>query len=115
MKYEIINSKEDLSYTRKLLNKKWDANTREARQEKYSLNAADCKIYMRGQVWIIEHENDILYFETHSDNYPFFEMAFHYMNVENRAAWKTVGELITFRQAIREATEIGRASCRERV
>ncbi|MBW8334852.1 MAG: hypothetical protein K0M40_22740 [Prolixibacteraceae bacterium] len=111
MKYEITNPKEDLGFTRDLLNKRWNANTRAGRQEKHKLNAADCTIYMRGQVWIIEHENDLLYYETHSDNYPFFEMAFHYMNVQKRAAWKTVGELITFRQAIREATVQGTDYC----
>lgn len=111
MKYKIINPREDLGYTRELLDKRWNENTREARQAKYKLNAADCKIYMRGQVWIIEHEGDILYYETHSESYPFFENAFHFMNVEKRAAWKTVGELITFRQAIREATVQGTDYC----
>lgn len=111
MKYKIVNPKEDLGYTRELLNKRWSENTTEAIQAKHNLNAADCKIYMRGQVWIIEHEGDILYYETHSENYPFFENVFHFMNVEKRAAWKTVGELITFRQAIREATVQGTDYC----
>jgi hypothetical protein len=111
MKYEHIDPIEDLVYTRELLNKKWAEKTTEQRQEKQNINAADCRIYMRGQVWIIEHEGELLYYETHSESYPFFEMAFHYMNVEKRAKWKTVGELITFRQAIREATVQGTDYC----
>ncbi len=73
----------------------------------YNLNAADCRIYMRGKVWVIKFQEDIIYYETHSDNYPFFEAAFHVLNIEKRAKWKTVGTLITLRQAIREATVQG--------
>ncbi|MEI6138271.1 MAG: hypothetical protein WCP85_03355 [Mariniphaga sp.] len=78
---------------------------------KHEVNAADCEIYKRGKVWIIEHSGDVLYYETHSDNYPFFESAFHYMNPAKWADWKTVGELVTFRQAIREATVQGTDYC----
>lgn len=111
MKYETINPKEDLGYTIELLEKNWNANTRASRQNMHGLNAADCKIYMRGKVWVIEYNGDVLYYETHNEDYPFFENAFHFMNVVKRASWKTVGELILFRQAIREATVQGTDYC----
>lgn len=104
---KIINQDEDLEQTRKHLNLNWNAFTSEFRQKKHSLNAAECKIYKRGRVWVIEHDGVVLYYETHNEDYPFFEMAFHFMNVETVRKWKTVGELITFRQAIREATVQG--------
>jgi hypothetical protein len=107
MKYQVINPDEDLKITREYLNLNWNAYTSEWRQKKHTLNAAECKIYKRGQVWVIEHDGVVLYTETHSEDYPFFEMAFHYMNVEVIRKWKTVGELMTFRQAIREATVQG--------
>lgn len=106
MKYKIINPEEDLITTRELLESRYISSG-----EKDKLNVDDCKIYMRGQVWVIEHENDVLYYETHSENYPFFEIACHYMLTEKRAKWKTVDELTTFRQAIREATVQGTDYC----
>jgi hypothetical protein len=106
MKYEIINPDEDIIVTRELLKSYYKDPL-----EKWKINAADCRIFMRGKVWIIEHEGDVLYYETHSEAYPFFENAFHYMNVEKRAKWKTLGELITFRNAIREATVQGTDYC----
>jgi hypothetical protein len=107
MKYEVIYPDEALTVTSELITANRNAYTHEIREAKHSLNAAACKIYMRGQVWIVEHDGIILYREVHSEEYPFFEMAFHYMNVEVVRKWKTVGELITFRQAIREATVQG--------
>jgi|SRR5665647_276965 len=106
MKYKIINPEEDLSTTIEFLESKHLSSGRKSK-----LNIADCKIYMRGQVWVVEHEKDVLYYETHSENYPFFEIACHYMITEKRAAWKTVDELTTFRQAIREATVQGTDYC----
>ena len=106
MKYEVINPDEDIIVTRELLEGYYKDPL-----EKWKINAADCRIFMRGQVWIIEHEGEVLYYETHSEAYPFFENAFHYMNVEKRAKWKTLGELITFRNAIREATVQGTDYC----
>ncbi len=107
MKYEVINPDEALEVTREFVTANRNAYTSEIREAKHTLNAAECKIYMRGQVWILEHDGIILYSETHQESYPFFEMAFHFMNVEVVRKWKTVGELITFRQAIREATVQG--------
>lgn len=78
---------------------------------KFELNTADCEIYRRGKFWIIEHDGDVIYYETHSENYPFFESAFHLMCPAKRADWKTVRELATFRQAIREATVQGTDYC----
>lgn len=106
MEYEIINPAEELKITRALLEKHYISSP-----GTYAINAADCRIYMRGKVWVIEYKGDVLYYETHSETYPFFETAFHYMNVQKRAAWKTVGQLITFRQAIREATVQGTDYC----
>jgi len=107
MKYKLINQDENSKVTIEFLELNWNAFTREFRQKKHSLNASECNIYMRGRVWVIEHDGVVLYYETHNEDYPFFEMAFHYMNVEAVRKWKTVGELITFRQAIREATVQG--------
>jgi hypothetical protein len=107
MKCQIINPEEDLKKTHELVSLNWNSFAPEWRKKKHKLNAAECEIYKRGQVWIVEHDGVILYYETHSEDYPFFEMAFHYMNVEKVRKWKTVGELITFRQAIREATVQG--------
>ena len=107
MKYLIYNPDEDLTQTRELLDLNWTAFTMEFRGKKHSLNVSECKVYMRGKVWVVEHEGVVLYYETHNENYPFFETAFHYFNAEIVRKWKTVGELITFRQAIREATVQG--------
>lgn len=106
MKYEHISPNEILGKTRKICQQLYGPT-----ESDYRLNAADCKIFMRGQVWIVSHEGNVLYYETHSEAYPFFENAFHYMNVEKRAVWKTVGELINFRNAIREATVQGTDCC----
>lgn len=103
MKYAIVNDGEDILATRKELEKRYSSSD-ELRQ----VNAADCEIYKRGQVWVIEHDGIVLYDEVHSKEYPFFENAFHYMNVAERADWKTVGNLIAFRQAIREDAVNGR-------
>jgi len=102
MKYEIVNPDEAIEVTIEFINKV-DINSK----ADAAINAADCRIYMRGKYWIIEKDGRILYHEFHNESYPFFETAFHYMNASKRAAWKTVGELITFRQAIREATVQG--------
>lgn len=97
MKYAIINEGEEISVTREELEKRYSSL-----KELRTVNAADCQIYKRGQVWVIEHDGFVLYDEVHSEQYPFFENAFHYMNVAERANWKTVDNLISFRQAIRE-------------
>ena len=97
MKYSVINEGEDLLFTRQELEKRYAYS-----KELSKLNVADCKIYMRGKVWVIEYDGKVLYDEFHSLEYPFFENAFHYMNVEERAKWKTVGNFIAFRHAIRE-------------
>jgi hypothetical protein len=107
MKYKIYFPNEDLQVTREIIDLNWSAFTREFRQKKHGLNASECEIYKRGRVWVIEHDGVILYSETHNEDYPFFENAFHFMNVEVVRKWKTVEELITFRQAIREATVQG--------
>ncbi|MGI8634643.1 MAG: hypothetical protein ACR2KZ_04495 [Segetibacter sp.] len=97
MKYAIINQGEDISVTRKELEKRYSSL-----EELRDLNAAECKIYKRGQVWVIEYDGTVIYDEVHSEQYPFFENAFHYMNVEQNERWKTVRNLISLRQAIRE-------------
>lgn len=107
MKYQVINPEEDLKKTHELVSLNWKSFAPEWRQKKHSLNTAECQIYKRGQMWIVEHDGVILYYETHVENYPFFEMALHFMNPGKVRKWKTVGELITFRQAIREATVQG--------
>jgi hypothetical protein len=88
VKYAIINEGEDISVTRKELEKRY-SSTEELRE----LNAAECEIYKRGQVWVIEHDGIVIYDEVHSEQYPFFENAFHYMNVEQIEKWKTVRNL----------------------
>ena len=106
MEYKIIEPDEDPKATMEWIKLKFVKYG-----HKFELNTADCEIYKRGKVWIVEHQGDILYYETHSDNYPFFESAFHYMNPAKWAKWKTVSELATFRQAIREATVQGTDYC----
>lgn len=106
MKYMTIAPSEDIVVTRAYL----QARSTEAYNLK-EINCAECDIYMRGQVWAVEYENKILYYETHVENYPFFENAFHYLNCEKYAKWKTVDTLITFRNAIREATVQGTDYC----
>ena len=103
MKYQFINKDEKLTDTINFLDIKWNSQSNIQRNSKKNLNVSECKIYMRGQVWIVEHDEIVLYYETHIKNYPYFEMAFHYMDVETYRKWKTVNELATFRQAIRES------------
>ena len=107
MQYLIINPEENHDYTIDFLDIKWNSQSDILRDSKKSLNAGECKIYMRGQVWIVEHDEMVLHYETHIEDYPFFEMAFHFMDVATFRKWKTVKELLTFRQAIREATVQG--------
>ncbi|HZK94401.1 MAG TPA: hypothetical protein VFC67_09355 [Prolixibacteraceae bacterium] len=106
MKYQIVTPEEDLTRTLKMIEEMYNPSIVIS-----GINTADCKIFKRGQVWIILHDGTILYYETHSEDYPFFETACHYMLTGKRAAWKTVDELITFRQAIREATVQGTDYC----
>lgn len=107
MKYQHIQPKEAIRDTLDIIHINWNIVTDKYRERLSKKNAGECKIYMRGQYWIIEHEGIILYYEFHHKSYPFFEMAFHYMNPEEIEMWKTVDELITFRIAIREATVQG--------
>lgn len=107
MKYQVIKPDENLEVTQDFVSQNWDSFTPELRQEKHTINASECKIYMKGQVWIVQHDGVVLYSETHMEDYPFFEMALHYMNPGAVRKWKTAGELITFRHAIREATVQG--------
>lgn len=105
MKYEIINPDEKLEDTVKLLDFKWNAHSQNERENKRHLKVEECKIYMRGQVWIIEHEDMILYYESHNENYPFFEMACHYIDFDNPCKWKTVDKILSLRMGIRQ-TEV---------
>ncbi len=107
MKYQIINPDEKIEVTLEFVNANMKAFTPQFRHSKRNLNTTDCNIYRRGKIWIIEHDGVILYNETHNENYPFFEMAFHFMDPSKSRKWKTVSELATFRQAIREATVQG--------
>ena len=107
MKYQTINPDEILIDTISFLDAKWDLQLESERENMKNINVAECKIYMRGQVWIVEHNDVILYYEVHHKSYPFFELAIYYMDVVSFRKWKTVKELLTFRQAIREATVQG--------
>ncbi|MEI6949789.1 hypothetical protein V9K67_21560 [Paraflavisolibacter sp. H34] len=106
MKYSIINEGEDLAFTRQELDKRYVSS--EEYEKLGDVNADDCQIYKRGEVWVVEYDNKVLYDEWHNKNYPFFENAFHLMNVEERASWKTVNNLTAFRQALREDAVNGR-------
>jgi hypothetical protein len=64
----------------------------------------NCKIYQRGKYIVIEHQDKILYYE-HDGEYCFILDAIEYIKPENPDTWKTVGALVTFRQAIRECTQ----------
>lgn len=48
MKYAVINEVEDISVTRRELEKRYSSS-----EELRELNAAKCKIYKRGQLWVI--------------------------------------------------------------
>lgn len=96
MIYKTINQHEELSFTVRQLEKKYDCHNSE------SINTADCDIYKRGEFWVIEYQSKVLYYEYHHPDYPFFEMALHYMNPSKVARWKTVENLTCFRQTIRE-------------
>jgi hypothetical protein len=106
MKFNIYHPDEKWEDTLKVLEAKRD-NKIDTRK----INANDCQIYVRGLRWIIEYNGKIIYDEHRSVEYPFFESALHFMNPANRAKWKTVAELATFRQAIREATVQGTDYC----
>lgn len=96
MKYKHILPNEKLSKTVAVLEKALVEKDEEV------INTQDCVIYLRGQYWVISYENDIIYFEYHLEDYPFFENAFHLMNPEDYAPWKTVDNLLRFRRALRE-------------
>lgn len=100
MRYEVINPSEARLETLKII----EQSDTDFRCDKTQINAADCDIYLRGETWIIEYEGVIIYEEYRSERYPFFEQAIHYMNPSIKADWKTVSELTTFRNAIRETT-----------
>lgn len=96
--YKSIKQKEILSTTVCYLEKRYsDKNLSK-------INTADCNIYVRGQYWVIEYEGKVIYYEYHQPRYPFFETALHWMNPVKTAKWKTVQNLTSFRQAIREDT-----------
>lgn len=106
MKYKILHPKEDPEETLQFVEAKRDKNI-----DCRKINAADCAIYLRGQRWVVEYNSKVLYDEHRSEHYPFFENALHFMNPSRRAKWKTVAELVKFRQAIREATVQGTDYC----
>ncbi len=106
MKFMILNPDEKWEDTMKVLELKRDNSI-----DRRKINTDDCEIYVRGERWVIEYEGKVIYDEYRSFEYPFFENALHFMNPSNRAVWKTVGELVTFRQAIREATVQGTDYC----
>ncbi len=103
MKYNVIFPDEKATDTIEKINLNYGAFTGKLRCEKELLNTSAVKIIKRGEFWIVLHDNVILYHEWHNPDYPFFEDAIHYMNPDNFKKWKTVRELITFRQAIRES------------
>lgn len=107
MKYITIFPEEKAADTIKQININYGAFTEKFRSEKELLNTHDVEIIKRGQYWTILHDNVIIYHEWHNPNYPFFEDAIHFINPDKKKKWKTVRELMTFRQAIREATVQG--------
>ena len=96
MQYKLINEHEPISITVKKLDRAYKSTDAER------INSFDCDIYRRGKYWLIQQGKDVLYYEYHSFNYPFFEMALYRMEPKAFGEWKTVSNLISFRQAIRE-------------
>ena len=102
MKYKLINESEHYSITIKELDRLYCS------KGAGEINLLKCDIYKRGKYWVIQYENKVFYYEYHSTNYPFFEMALLLMSPGEFAAWKTVENLISFRMAIREDVVNGR-------
>ena len=107
MKYKVIFPEEKATDTIKQININYGAFTEKLRSEKEKLNTSEVEIFKRGEYWLIVHDNVLIYHEWHNKNYPFFEDAIHFMNPDNIKKWKMVRTLITFRQAIREASVQG--------
>lgn len=104
MKYQHINRNEATEVTMQFIeeNRNWSVEKQAYKtDDNCKANLSECKIYKRGQYFILEHAGIIHYWE-HDGNYCYLQDAIHYMNPDKPAKWKTLNKLITFRQAIRE-------------
>lgn len=110
MTYKQLKPDESPNDTLKIIKDNYEVYSQRGQNLK-ELNAGDCEIIKRGQYWLVIHDNAIVHDERHNADYPYFEMALHSMNPSRVQSWKTVHELITFRQAIREATVQGTGYC----
>ena len=97
MKYAVIFEEERPAKTISALEKSYSN-----KEDIDKVNCADCTIYLRGNYWVIEHKQKVLYYEANNINYPFFENAIHDFDIEKRKEWKTVRNLISFRSALTE-------------
>ena len=89
-------------------NRNWNVEKQEYKfpdTENCKAQLTECEIYQRGEYIILEHHGIIHYWELANTNYPYFQMAIEFMELENPKKWKTLDKLITLRQAIRQ-TEV---------
>jgi len=105
-----INPKESKDETMKFIdaNRNWSVEKQEYKNpnaENCKAQLIECEIYQRGEYIILEHNGIVHYWELANTNYPFFQMAIEFMELEHPKKWKTLDKLITLRQAIRQ-TEV---------
>lgn len=109
MKKEIIISHENESRKDTInfidLKRNWNVEKQAYRNEDAeNCNAplTDCKLFQRGEYLILEHDNIIHYWELKNTNYPYFQMAIDFMELEQPQKWKTLDKLIALRMGIRQ-------------
>ena len=107
---EVINKNEALEKTMEFIdaNRNWSVEKQaykvpEAENSKAELT--ECKLYQRGKYIILEHNGIVHYWEMADTNYPYFQMAIDYMELDNSKKWKTLDKLISLREGIRQ-TEV---------
>lgn len=96
MKLEIINPDESWQITQEFIDSRYRSDGRE-------VLLSEASIYQRGKYIIVEY-NEQVYYSEHVGHYCYIEDALHYINPDRPAKWKTIGRLITLRQAVRENT-----------
>ena len=68
----------------------------------------ECKIYARGQYYIVEHDSIIHYWELDGE-YNYLKKAIGFMQLYHPKKYKTIDKLISLRMAIRQ-TEVNLCS-----
>lgn len=109
-KIEVINPNETPEQTMEFINanRNWSVEKQAYKVPTAEISKAElteCKLYQRGKYIILEHNGIVHYWEQADTNYPYFQMAIEYMELDNPKKWKTLDKLISFRQGIRQ-TEV---------